>query len=251
MNGKGGVDLRDDETLDEIFQGHLRVIQKRKGYRFSLDSILISHFVTTGKKQKVLDLGTGCGIIAMILAKRDESMKITGVELQGDLADLAKRNVVLNRLSERIEIVHQDIRQIDWLLEKGPFDLVLSNPPFRRSNSGRLNPLAQKAIARHEVTASLEDVVRCAHELSAPKGRLALIFPADRTAHLFFTLKKLGIEPKRFRTIHSNLKAPAKMVLVEAMKGGGEELEIFPPLILYDEGREYTREMREIYNMIG
>jgi len=251
MDGEGEVDLRDDETLDEIFQGSLKVIQKRMGYRFSLDPILISHFVQTDKDQRVLDLGTGCGIIAMILAKRNESLKIIGVEVQEELADLAQRNVILNRLSERIEIVHQDMKEIDWPHEKGSFDLVLSNPPFRRPDSGRINPLAQKAVARHEIMTSLEDVVRCADRLVVPRGRLALIYPAFRTAHLFFMLRKWEFEPKRLRTIHSHLKAPAKMVLVEAMKGGGEELEVFPPLILYGKGGEYTREMKEIYGMIA
>ena len=238
---------RDDESLDEFFQGRLKVIQKMKGYRFSLDPILLCHFVAPGKGKRVLDLGTGCGIIPLILARRDESLRITGVEIQEELADLARRNVRSNGLSERIDIIQGDLKRIDRVLEKGSFDLVLSNPPFRRPDSGRINPSSQKAIARHEVLVSLEDVVRCGREFMAPKGRLALIYPAYRAVDLFLGLRRERLEPKRFRAVHSHLRSPAKMVLVEARKGGGKELEFLPPLVLYEDSGEYTIEMKEIY----
>jgi tRNA1Val (adenine37-N6)-methyltransferase len=239
-----------DESIDEIFHGRLRVIQKLKGYRFSLDPILLCSFVDIARTRKALDLGTGCGIIPLILAKKNESIRIVGVEVQEELADLARRNIELNQLSDRVEIIHGDMRDITPDIKRGSFDLVVSNPPFMRANCGRINPLRQKAIARHELLTSIEDVIKCAREFLIPKGRLALIYPAQRTVHLMFTLRDFRFEPKRFRAVHSYRNENAKMVLVESVMGGGEELEFLPPLVIYEESGKYTDEMNAIYRML-
>lgn len=239
-----------DESIDEIFQGRLRIIQKVKGYRFSLDPILLCSFIDLGRTKKVMDLGTGCGIIPMILAKKNESIRIVGIEVQEDLADMARRNIALNHLSDRVEIIHRDMRELHGEIERGSFDLVVSNPPFMRADGGRINPLTEKAIARHEILISLEGLVKCARDFLVQKGRLAIIYPAHRAAHLLFTLRKERFEPKRFRSVHSHRGENARMILVESVLGGGEELELLPPLVIYNDSGGYTEEMKEIYGML-
>ena len=188
------------ETPDTLFDGRLKILQRREGYRFSIDALLLAHFATPGPKDRIIDLGTGCGILPLILLfRRKASSRVIGVEIQPSLANLARRNASLNRFASRIKIWEKDLKELNTKKLKGVFDLVLSNPPYRKIGSGRINPHQEKALARHEIKATLEDVIRTACHLLKDKGRLAMIYPASRAAALIKEMARFHLEPKRLQ----------------------------------------------------
>lgn len=237
------------ETFDSLFGGKIRVVQEKDGYRFSLDAVLLAGFAWMRRGERIIDLGTGVGIIPLILAKRSEGVKeIVGVELQDDLAELAKQNVLLNRLEDLITIVQGDIRELHNVFPPSSFDVVVTNPPYYRVSSGRINPHSQKAIARHEIKCTIEDTLLVARFLLKEGGRTFAIFPAYRSVTLIHCLRGVGLEPKRLRWVHSREGEEAKFILVEACKGGGEGTEVFPPFFVYARVRDYTPEMERLYS---
>jgi len=236
-----------EETLDSLFQGRLKILQPRKGYRFSLDSVLLAGLTQVRRRDRVVDLGTGCGVVPLLLAFRGAVAHLTGVEIQPSLAALARRNVELNGLSRHVEIVEGDLRLIQRHHVPGPVSLVLSNPPYREIASGRVNPDREKALARHELLADLGAVVQAAARLLPEKGRLALIYPARRLPRLFQEVSEAGFTPKRLTLIHGSLDSPAKLAHLEAIRGGGEELRINKPFAVYGADRRYTAEMAAMY----
>lgn len=222
----------EDETLDFFLEGKLQVLQKKKGYRFSIDALLLSQFVMIRKNEKVIDLGTGCGILPLLLSKTTKASTFVGVEIQKDLFECARKNVLLNHLEERITILQQDYRELKRFFPPNSFDVVLSNPPYRKPLTGRINPSIEKAIARHEIKGSLEDLVSLTSYLLPPKGRFYLIFPAFRTVDLLVALRKVRLEPKRLQFVYSRIGENAKFVLTESIKESGVELMIMEPLTL-------------------
>ena len=236
-----------EETLDTLFGGRLKVLQKKQGYRFSIDALLLAHFAEPGPDDRIIDLGTGCGIVPLILIFQKKVKKITGVEIQPSLADLARRNAAFNRCSSRLQVWEDDLRKLDQRVKRESFDLVLTNPPYRKVGSGRINPHTEKAVARHEIKATLEDVFRAAHHLLKDKGRLAMIYPASRAADLMRGLSKFQLEPKRLQFVHSHQKDEARLVLVEALKEGHAQVKILPPFFLYDYQRNYTLAARGLF----
>jgi tRNA1Val (adenine37-N6)-methyltransferase len=236
-----------DETLDPMFQGRLKVIQKKQGYRFSLDAVLLARLASVSPGDRVIDLGTGCAIIPLILACSTEAETIVGVEIQKELADIALRNVSLNEFNNRISIVNEDLRKLTSLYPPGSFDCILSNPPFRKIDTGRLNMADQKAIARHELRVSLPELLQVGFRLLKPGGRMFLIYPAFRLVDLFYEMRTCKLEPKALQSVHSHIHAPASMALIEGTCGGGIELQVKEPLILYDAGNEYTEALKKIY----
>jgi tRNA1Val (adenine37-N6)-methyltransferase len=221
-----------DETLDTFFNGKLQILQKKRGYRFSVDAILLSQFVRIRKNERVIDLGTGSGILLLLLSHTTKALSFVGVEIQKGLAECAQKNVVLNHLDGRISILRQDFRELKRTFPPGSFDVVLSNPPYRKYRSGRVNPSMEKAVARHEIKGTLEDLISIASYLLPPKGRCYLIFPALRTVDLFVALRDVKLEPKRLQFIHPRLEEEAKFILTESIKTSGVELKIMNPLIL-------------------
>ncbi len=238
----------DEETLDEILDGRLRVFQKKKGYRFSLDAILLAHFVSLKSKSKAIDLGTGSGIIPLILAARFPPVAWTGLEIQDDLAGLATRSIQLNGLQDQINIVQGDARKIKNIFSAHSFDAVTFNPPYRKINSGRINPDQEKAIARHEIKGSLKDFLQAAKYLLKPAGKVFTIYPAKRLAELVSLFRANSIEPKRMKFVFSDVNSAAEFVLVEGRAGSREELNIEPSLVIYDEDKEYTKQITDIFS---
>jgi tRNA1Val (adenine37-N6)-methyltransferase len=236
-----------EETLDTLFGGRLKILQKKQGYRFSIDALLLAHFSRPNPDDRILELGTGCGVIPLILFYRKKALKIIGAEIQPSLADLARRNAALNRCSSRFQIQEEDLRNLEKKFGRESFDRVLANPPYRKVGSGRINPQSEKAIARHEVQATLEDVLRCAHSLLKDKGRLEMIYPASRTADLMKDLSRFHLEPKRVQFVHSHERDEARLVLVEALKEGHAQVKIPPPLFLFDDHGNYTPAARELF----
>lgn len=221
-----------DETLDPLFNGKLQIIQKRKGYRFSVDPILLSQFVRIRRNERVIDLGTGCAILPLLLSRIANARSFVGVEIQKPLIECAEKNVALNHLEDRISILKQDFRELRRIFPPGSFDVVISNPPYRKYRAGRINPSTEKAIARHEVKGKLEDLISIASYLVPPKGRCYLIFPAPRTVDLFVALRNGKLEPKRIQLVYPRTGEGAKFILTESLKASGVELKIMPPLIL-------------------
>lgn len=245
---------RKDETLEPLLADRGHILQKRRGYRFSLDAVVLADFVArlqgkdrAGKRVRYLDLGTGCGVILVLLAKWGSGLTGYGVEIQEALADLAERNLRLHGLEDRFRVLCTDLRDLPSRFPRASFDWITSNPPYRRLDTGRINPDPQKALARHELAASLEDVCRVTAYLLREKGRAFLVYPAGRFAGLVVQLRGAGLEPKAARFVHPKPGQRASWVLVEAVSNGKEELSIPPPLFVEDAQGNYTDEMNRIF----
>lgn len=243
------VSIRPDETVNGLLNGKLRILQKRKGYRYSIDAILLARFCRLKRGDSVIDLGTGNAIILILLATRRLAGRLVGVEIQEELIDMAHRNVAMNGLQENIHLIHRDVKDLPGCLEQTSFDVAISNPPYRPVRTGRLNPNRQKALARHEILGSLKDMARAGSLLLRSMGRFYVIYPASRTVDMLAILRDVDLEPKRVQVIHSNTKEDAKLVMAEAVKGGGKELSILRPLFLYDLNGHPTKDMKRIHAM--
>ena len=238
-----------DLTSDTLFDGRLNCLQPRQGYRFSIDAILLAHFIKPDPVGNILDLGAGCGVISLILAHRWPNLRLTGLELQNSLAFAFQRNIELNHLADRLNLIRGDLRKIKEVLSAGSFAQVVCNPPYYKCGSGRCNPDSEQAIARHEIMADLEDTVKAAFFAVKNKGRVAFIYPAERGAALLTSLHRHRLEPKRLQIVYSYPGGPGRLILVEGIRGGGEELQILPPFYIYQEpnSRQYSPEMAALY----
>lgn len=217
------------ERLDTFGGGRLRVIQSRQGYRFSVDALFLSEFVTVKKGDLVADVGTGCGIVLLMLLIENPGCRAVGLEIQAELAFQASRNARINGFQGRMAVVLGDLRRPP--LSRGCCDVVVCNPPYRRKDSGRINPDRARAVARHEILASLDEVLASARRLVRGKGRLAMVYPAVRLADLMTRMRGHGFEPKRVQIVYPNLQAEAKLALVEATAGGRPGLRVLPPIL--------------------
>ncbi len=242
------MERKTSTTVDSLFNGRLILRQPKDGYRFSLDAILLAGLTRAVPGGRVMDLGTGCGVVAIILAHRGQARQIVGVELQEELGDLAKWNVGENGFENLVEIVSLDFRCVAAHYPAGSFDLIVANPPYRRLRSGRMNPHGQKAQARHELTGSVQDVFAAGRHLLPVGGRLAIIYPAGRLVHLLVSAVEHGFAPKQLTMIHTDSSGTGRLVHVECRKGGGEELEVKPPFFVYDGKGSYTTGMQQLYH---
>jgi len=245
---------REDETLEPLLSDRGTILQKRQGYRFSLDAVVLADFVARSRgkagacrRTRYLDLGTGSGIILVLLAKWGTGLTGYGVEIQESLADMAGRNLKLHNLQDRFEILCMDLKDLPLRFPPASFDWITSNPPYRRLHTGRVNPDPQKAVARHELAASLEDICRVMAFLLREKGRSFLVYPASRFAGLVGELRKADLEPKTVRPVYPKPGEKACWVLVEAVLHGKEEAAIEQPLFVEDAGGGYTEEMKTIF----
>ena len=216
------------ETIDTFLNGRLRIIQSERGYRFSVDALLLADFVIAGEEDVVVDLGAGCGIISLLLALQKEPGFIVGLELQDELVSQARRNVALNELEEKIAIIQGDLRNPP--LPTGFADIVVCNPPYRTARSGRINPDAGKAIARHEIAVSLDAILTASKALLKRKGRLNLIYPANRMAEIFTKMRWARLEPKRLELVFPDSASEAKLALIEGRLQARAGLKVLPPI---------------------
>jgi tRNA1Val (adenine37-N6)-methyltransferase len=232
-----------DETLDTLFDGQLRILQTRNGYRFSLDAVLLAHFASNKATENVADLGAGSGVIPLILAYRNPLTSVLGVEVQEGLAYRARRNVQLNNLDQRIRIIQGDVRAINRIVAAESFDGVVCNPPYRKPTSGRVSPNAEKRIARHEIMGALQHFLEAGRYLLRANGRMSLVYPAARCIDLLQAMRGAGLEPKRLRMVYSCTRAEASLILAEGVKGGRSGAKIMPPLFVYERGKTYSAEV--------
>jgi tRNA1Val (adenine37-N6)-methyltransferase len=233
-------------TTDAFFSGGVRVKQHRHGYRFSIDAVILAGTLHPRPGDTVVDLGTGCGIIPILLAFRRPGVRVWGVEVQAPLAALALENVRANGMDPQVAILNADLRDIGVDAFGGPVDWVVSNPPYRRGRSGRVNPDPQRALARHEIAMTLPDLVAAARRTLRTGGRMTVIYAAERITDLLCQMRLEQIEPKRLRSIHSNRRSSARLILVEGVKNGGPGVELASPLILYDESGNTSPEIRDM-----
>ena len=234
------------ETIDELRKYGLQVAQPLKGYRFSLDPLLLCDFADAAGKDRIIDLGTGCGIIPLVLA-RTSAATVVGVEHQEAMAKLAMSNVERNGLSERITVLHEDVLRLKERFPVASFDLVVANPPFRRPGTGRLSPRAGRDLARHESTAGLADFLAAAKYLVKPAGSICLIHHPIRLVELCAEAASLKLAPLRLRMVHGRRDAEAGMFMIELVKGRKGDLKVLPPLIVYSDDGAYTDEIARIY----
>jgi len=234
-----------ETTLDGIRD--LKLYQNKNGYRFSVDALLLYSFVNVRHANEIIDLGTGSGIIGLLLARKYVGANVTLVELQKSLYQIAEKNILLNGLGDRVKIVLTDIRHIDRTEQPMSYDLAVSNPPFRKPASGRISLAEEKAVARHEIRLNLPALAESASYLLKAKGRFFMIFHPERILEVFHSLRQRRLEPKRIRFVHNDIRSGSKIVLVEAVKEGRAGLKIEKPLFIYDKDRSYTDEVREMY----
>jgi len=233
---------KSDETLDKLKCGDLYVFQKAKGYRFSLDAYLLAAFVHELPETKVLEIGTGSGVIAIMLSSI-KKLKVTGIEVQGEMADMAQRSVKLNHLQKAIEIIDADIKTFNGL---HGFDAVVTNPPYRPIATGRMNPNPDKAIARHEILLDLDTLLKHAYASLNQGGRFYIIYPAWRMSDLISSMRTHKIEPRQVLLVYSRANENAVLCLVSGIKDGGKDITLDPPFIVYS-GKKYTKEMEQAF----
>jgi len=239
--------IKPGERIDELNKNNYRIIQNASKFCFGMDAVLLTGFVKVLPGERLLDLGTGTGIIPILLEAKTKGSHFTGLEIQEDSADMARRSVALNGLQDKIDIVTGDIRQASSIFKPGSFDVITSNPPYMNNSHGLINPNETKAIARHEILCTLEDVVREASRLLKMCGRFYLVHRPFRLVEIINTLSAWRLEPKRMRLVHPYIDKEPNMVLIEAVKGGKSMVKIEPPLIVYKEKNVYSDEIHDIY----
>lgn len=235
------------ERIDELQRNGYRILQDPDKFCFGIDAVLLSGFAAVKKGENVLDLGTGTGIIPILLEAKTQGRQFTGLEIQPDMADMAARSVCLNRLEEKISIVNGDIKEASTIFGGASFDVVTCNPPYMSNNHGLKNPGLPKAIARHEVLCTFEDIAREASGVLKFGGRFYMVHRPHRLLELLETMRRWKLEAKRMKFVHPFAGREANMVLIEAFKGGRPEMRIEPPVIVYKEQGVYSDEIYDIY----
>ena len=241
------IDLKENERIDDLQRNHLRIIQKTDGFCFGMDAVLLSGFAAVKPGERVLDLGTGTGIIPILLSAKTEGEHFTGPEIQEEIAGMAKRSVSMNGLEKKIEIVNGDIKEASRIFGAASFDVVTTNPPYMNDAHGLKNPTEVKAISRHEVLCTLEDVVREGAKVLKHGGRMYMVHRPHRLIEILNTMTKYRLEPKRMKLVHPFRDKEANMVLIEAVRGGGAWMKVEPPVIVYKEPGVYSEEIYDIY----
>ena len=237
-----------DLTADTFYNGRLRIAQDACGYRFSIDAFLLAHLIKPRQgDRRVIDFGTGCGIVPLLLAYRHADLKLYGVELQPALAHLARENVTANGLEDRIRIIENDLQAVTPQNLGFSADLIVSNPPYRQADSGRINPNQQRALARHEIAVTLDGLLRAVRRVLRTGGYFWTIYPTQRLPELISRMQVFNIEPKFMRMIHARQASEAKLALVAAVKAARAGFAVGPPLVIYRDTRRYTAEVQAMF----
>lgn len=239
------------ERIDDLQIKGYRLIQNPELFCFGVDAVLLSSFAKAKDTDKVIDLGCGNGIIPILMAAKTDAKRIVGLEIQDESAKLATRSVELNELSDRISIVKGDIKEASSIFGASSFQVVTTNPPYMNENHGLVNDYSAKAIARHELLCNLEDIIRESARLLVPSGRLYMIHRPHRLEDILVLMREYHIEPKHLRFVHPYVDKEPTMVLIEGLRGGKPSMKIDPPLIIYEDVNEYTKEINDIYGTTG
>lgn len=241
--------LKENERIDDLQINNLKIIQNSEGFCFGIDSVLLSDFAKNMKKKaKIIDLGTGTGIISILLTAKTNPQSILGVEIQEQVANMANRSVVLNKLENTIKIINEDIRNLEKKLEIGQYDVIVTNPPYMKNNTGLKNENNQKLISRHEVKCTLEDIAKISYKLLKNNGEIYMVHRPDRLVDIMEIFRKYKLEIKEMRFVHSHRENNANLILIKAVKNGKPFLKIHKPLYVYEQNGKYTNEILEIYD---
>lgn len=243
------MELLENERIDDLELNNLKIIQNEKGFCFGIDSILLSDYAKNIKAgSKVIDIGTGTGIIGILLCSKSKLKSITGIEIQKDVAAMARRSIRLNNLEEKFDVLNINIKDVFEYIDPNTIDCIVTNPPYMKLNSGAQNIEPQKLISRHEIECNLEDIVKISYKLLKSKAEFYMVHRAERLVDIMYTLRKNKLEPKQIRFVHSKLNREPNLVLIKCVKDGGNALKIDKPLIIYNDDGTYTDEIYEIYN---
>lgn len=241
------IKLQENERIDDLERNGYQIIQNPDKFCFGMDAVLLSGFAKVKPQAQVLDMGTGTGIIPILLEAKTQAAHLTGLEIQEESADMARRSVLLNHLENKIDIVTGDIKEADSLFKAASFDVITCNPPYMIGQHGITNPDAPKAIARHEILCTLDDVVRNAATLLKPGGNFCMVHRPFRLAEIINVMTKYKLEPKRMRLVYPFIDKEPNMVLIEGCRGGKPRMTVEKPLIVYKEQGKYTDEIYEVY----
>ncbi len=245
------IKLEENERIDDLEFKNLKVIQNKNGFCFGMDAVLLSDFAKNIKRNAtVLDLGTGTGIIPILLCGKTELKKVIGVEIQEEVAKMAKKSILLNGLEGRFEILNCNIKELNKIYKKQTFDVIVTNPPYKKQNSGIVNENEKKVISRHEITANLEDFIKIAKDLLKDKGELYMVHRPERLVDIFELMRKYRIEPKVLKMVCPNKNKEPNLVLIKGVKNAKTFLKIEKNLYVYDKENKYTKELLEIYNKL-
>lgn len=243
------VELKENERIDDLEFHGLKIIQNNDGFCFGIDSVLISDFAKEIKKDSiVLDLGTGTGIISILLSRKTELKKIYGIEIQEEVADMAKRSIILNDLQDKVDIINSDIKDLINIFKENSIDSIVTNPPYKKLNTGITNNNEKKLISRHEITASLEDFIKISSRLLRNNGAFYMVHRPDRLVDIIDLLRKYRLEPKKIRFVLPNVDKAANLILIKAVKCGKPFLKMEKNLYVYNLDGSYTDEILKIYN---
>ena len=239
--------LKNNERLDELHRNGYFIIQDPGRFCFGMDAVLLSGFAKVKKGERVLDLGTGTGIIPILLEAKTEGSHFTGLEIQPESADMATRSVAYNHLEDKVSIVTGDIKEASTIFKAASFDVITTNPPYMIGEHGLKNPTDAKAIARHEVCCTLDDILRESAKILKPGGRFYMVHRPFRLAEIFSKMVEYHIEPKRMQLVYPYVDKEPNMVLIEGLRGGKSRLNVEKPLIVYESEGKYTPEIYDIY----
>ena len=238
--------LKIGEKIEDLDLKGLKIIQNKDWFCFGIDAVLLADFAEAKHKSKVVDFGTGTGIIPLLMEGRYSPCEIIGIEIQEEVAEMAQRSIKLNNLEDKIKILNEDIKNYKNI-GPGSFDIVVSNPPYKKDSTGLKNPTDKKAISRHEILITLEDIIFSASKLLKSGGKLCMIHRPERLSHILLGFEKYGFAPRRLRFVHPKLGKSPTMILVEGVRSGGDFLKVDPPLYVYNEDGSYTEEINRIY----
>lgn len=243
------VELKENERIDDLELKGLKIIQNKEGFCFGIDSVLLSDFVKNIKNNSlVLDLGTGTGIIPILLCGKTNLKKVIGVEVQEKIAEMAKRSIKLNNLEARFQVINENILNLKNIYQNQTFDVVVTNPPYKKKNSGIINENKEKLISRHEIEADLADFIKVSKDLLKDKGEFYMVHRPERLVDILSIMRKEKLEPKVLRMVYSNKNKEPKLVLIKGIKNAKPFLKVEKNLYIYDENGNYTDEILEIYN---
>lgn len=248
---KKNIELKENERIDDLQYKKLKVIQNSKGFCFGIDSIILSDFAKNiVNNAKVVDLGTGSGVIGLLLCKKTKLKEIIGVEIQEDVANMAERSIKLNNLEDKFKIINENIKDMfeSQSLHKNEYDVVITNPPYKEVGTGKTNDDETKLIARHEIKATLSDFIFAASALLKDKGEFYIVHKPERTVDIIQKMRENKIEPKEMQVVYPYKNAEASIILIKGVKGGKKFFKIKEPLYIYEGNGEYTEQIKKIYN---